>query len=137
MEELLGFRTDVQTHLVGRNGIGGHDFRSDVLIGFREDRVDDDIGRQHEFDAVLLGALHVALDGFDLVLFQQGGADLVALGLEEGVRHATADDQTVGLVQQVVDHAEFVGDLGAAEHDGQRTLRVHGGAAAGRSAATS
>ncbi len=131
VEELLGLRTDVQTHLVGRNRVSGNDFRSDVLVGLREDRIHDDVGRQHEFDAVLLGALDVALDGLDLVLFQQGGADFKALGLEEGVHHATADDQTVGLVEQVLDDAELVGDLGTTEHDGQRTLRVHGGAGQG------
>ena len=95
VEELLGIRADVQTHLVSRNGISCHDFRSDVLVGLREDRVHHDIGRQHEFDAVLLSALDVALDGLDLILFQQGGADLEALGLEEGVNHAAANDQTV------------------------------------------
>ena len=58
-------------------------FRSDVLIGLREDRVHHDIGRQHEFDAVLLSALDVALDGLDLILFQQGGADLEALALRK------------------------------------------------------
>ena len=128
MEELLGIRTDVQTHLVSRNGVGSHDFRSDVLIGLREDRVHHDIGRQHEFDAVLLSALDVALDGLDLILFQQGGADLEALGLEEGVNHAAANDQTVGLVEQVFDHTELVGDLGTAEHDGQRAFRLNGSA---------
>ena len=128
VEELLGIRTDIQTHLVSRNSVGCHDFRSDVLVGLREDRVHHDVGRQHELDAVLFGTLDVALDGFDLILFQQGGADLEALGLEEGVDHAAADDQTVGLVKQVLDYAEFVGNLGTAKHDGQRALRFDGGA---------
>ena len=90
-------------------------------------RVHDDVGRQHELNAVLLGGLDVALDLLKLVLFKQGGADLVALGLEEGEHHAATDDQAVGLVEQVLDHAELVGDLGAAEHDGERALRVLGG----------
>ena len=44
-------------------------------------------------------------------------ADLVPLGLEEGEDHAAADQDAVGLVEQVVDHAELVGYLGAVEHD--------------------
>ncbi len=31
-----GNPADVQTHLVSRNGVGSHDFRSDVLIGLRK-----------------------------------------------------------------------------------------------------
>jgi hypothetical protein len=62
----------------------------------------------------------------DLVLLEEGDADLVALGLEEGVRHAAADQQPVGLAEQLVDDGELVGDLGTAEHHDVGPLDVLG-----------
>ena len=50
----------------------------------------------------------------------------MALGGQEGEDHAAADEQPVGLAQQVVDDAELVGDLRAAEHDDVRPLGVVG-----------
>ena len=50
----------------------------------------------------------------------------MALGLEEGEDHAAADQQLVGLAEQVVDDPELVGDLGAAEHDDVGPLRALG-----------
>ena len=72
------------------------------------------------------GLREVALDGLDLVGLEQRVADLVALRGEEGEAHAAADEQAVDLVEQVVDDAELVGDLRAAEHDHVRALRVVG-----------
>jgi hypothetical protein len=40
----------------------------------------DDVDGQHDLDAGLLRLREVALDGLDLVLLEQRGADLVALG---------------------------------------------------------
>ena len=57
-----------------------------------------------------------AADGVQLVLLQQALADLVALRLQEREHHPAADEQRVGLAEQVVDHAELVGHLRAAEH---------------------
>ncbi|CAM5692219.1 hypothetical protein SHIRM173S_07013 [Streptomyces hirsutus] len=57
-------------------------------------------------------------------LLDQRRADLVALGLEEGVRHAAADEDAVGLAEQFVDDGELVGDLGAAEGDDVGPLDV-------------
>ena len=87
---------------------------------------DHDVGRQHDLARRLLGPLEVAPAGVDLVLLEQALADLVALGLEEGEHHAAADQQPVGLAEQVVDDAELVGDLGAAEHHDVGPLRVLG-----------
>ncbi len=50
----------------------------------------------------------------------------MALGLEEREHHAAADDEAVGLVEQVVDDAELVGDLRAAEDDRVRTFGAVG-----------
>ena len=77
----------------------------------------DDVDGQHDLDALGLGLLEVAADGVELVLLEQARADLVALGLEEGEHHAAADEQPVDRADQVVDDAELVGDLRAAEHD--------------------
>ena len=49
---------------------------------------------------------------------------LVAQGLQEGVSHAAADDEGVDLFQQVVDDADLIGNLSAAEDCNERTLRV-------------
>ena len=124
MEQLLGLRADIETHLVGRNGIRLHDFRSNRSVTGRESGVDDDIRRQNELNTGLLSGLDISLDGFQLIFFQQRGTHLVALGLEEGVHHAAADNQAVGAAEKILDHAKLVRHLGAAEHDGQRTLRV-------------
>ena len=72
------------------------------------------------------GPLEVGPAGVELVLLEQALADLVALGLEEGEDHAAADQQLVGLAEQVVDHAELVGDLRAAEHHDVRPRGVDG-----------
>ena len=57
-----------------------------------------------------------------MVSVQQGGADGAALGHLEGVGHAAADDDGVGLLEQAVDDADLVGDLGAAQNGHQGTL---------------
>ena len=77
-------------------------------------------------DAGLLRPAEVLPADLDLVLLQQALADLVALGHEEGEDHAAADEQPVGLAEQVVDDAELVGDLGPAEHHRVGTLGVLG-----------
>ena len=92
--------------------------RLGLAVAGRERRVDDDVGGQQDLDAGLLRPLQVGPAGVELVLLEEALADLVALGLEEGEHHAAADEQLVGLAEQVVDDAELVGDLRAAEdHD--------------------
>ena len=60
----------------------------------------------------------------ELVFLDQRFADLVPLRLQEGVRHAAADDERVDLVQQVLDDADLVADLGAAEDGDERLGRA-------------
>lgn len=117
--QLAGLRTDVETLLVGRDGVRGDGGGVGRGLGLEigEVRRDQDVHGEHQLDAVVLGALDVLLDGRDLVLLEEGDADLVALGLEEGVGHAAADEQAVGLAEQLVDDGELVGDLGPAERD--------------------
>ena len=45
----------------------------------------------------------------------------LALRVEEGVGHAAADDDGVGLVEEVVDDLDLVGDFGSAD-DGDEGL---------------
>jgi hypothetical protein len=72
-------------------GVGGE------LVG--EDVVDG----QEEADAFGLGFFEGGFGDVDLVGFDEGLAGGLALRVEEGVGHASADDDGVGLVEQVVD----------------------------------
>ena len=53
---------------------------------------------------------------------QQGGADAPAQGHLEGIGHAAADEDGVGLLQEVVDHPDLVRDLGPAQDGHQGAL---------------
>ena len=80
--------------------------------------------RQQELHA-LVGSLLNHLTGIvQPVFFEQGLADAVALGLQEGIGHAAADDDGVSLFEQVVDDGDLVGDLGAAEDSDEGALRI-------------
>ncbi|GAA1952046.1 hypothetical protein GCM10009717_17610 [Agromyces allii] len=127
-ERRSGLGSDVEAE-AGRpeGGLLDRIGRGDHVLGFaRERRRDDDIRRQHDRDAAFGGLGEVALDGLDLVGFEQARADLVALGRQEGEEHAAADEQRVDPREQVRDDAELVGDLRAAEHDRVRALGVLG-----------
>ena len=49
---------------------------------------------------------------------------MVALGDEESIGHAAADDEHVDLVEKVVDNADFIGYLCAAEDSDEGSLRI-------------
>ena len=122
-EEHAGLGPDVEAHPVGRDRSGG----DHLVVGVgRELRGRDDVDRQDDLDAPLLGLGEVAPDLLDLVGLEQALAHLVVLGGEEGEDHAATDEQAVGGLEQVVDHAELVGDLGPAEHHRVGTLGVLG-----------
>ena len=122
-KELRGLGADVQAHLVVGDRVDLHDGRGRVS---RELGGDDDVDGQHQVDATLGGLGDVTLDGVDLVFLEQGLAHRVALCGQEGEDHAAADEEHVGLLQQVGDDAQLVGDLGAAEDDAVGTLGVTG-----------
>ena len=48
----------------------------------------------------------------------------MALGAEEGEAHRAADQDLVGDVEEALDQRDLVGDLGAAQHQDERPLRV-------------
>ena len=60
----------------------------------------------------------------DLIGLEQRVADRLALRGEEREAHRATDHERVDDVEQRFDHAELVGDLGAAEHGDERALRV-------------
>ena len=70
---------------------------------------------QQQLDALGLGFVERGLGDVDLVGLDQRLAGGLAERVEEGVGHAAADQQRVGLVQQVVDDVDLAGDLGAAD----------------------
>ena len=122
-EGALGVRTDVEPELVVGDRVGGHDRggasaensgATTMSVGRISCTPDSSARRRY------------SRHDLDLVLLQQALADPVALGDEEGEDHPAADEQPVGLAEQVVDDAELVGDLGPAEHHGVGTLRVLG-----------
>ena len=116
-ENLGGFGADVQAlHVVG-DGVGGHH----VGLGLGGELAGGHgVGGQQELHAVALGLVDHLQGVVQLVVLAQAVADGAALGLGEGVGHAAADDDGVGLLQQVVDDADLIADLGAAQdgHEG-------------------
>ena len=85
---------------------------------------DDDVDRQDDADVVVGGRRQDPPGVVDAVGLGQALADRLALREQEGVRHPAAEDEHVDLGQQVVDDADLVGDLGAAEDRGERPLGV-------------
>jgi hypothetical protein len=118
-EEGDGFGADVEGHEVcGEGAVAGEDGGFGVgceLVG--EDVVDG----QEEADAVCFGFGEGGFGDVELVGFDEGLAGGLALGVEEGVGHASADDDGVGLGEEVVDDHDFVGDFGSAD-DGDEGL---------------
>ena len=90
---------------------------------------DDVVHGQQELHALFLGAGHHVLGVLDVLAIQQGSAHAAAHGREEGVGHAAADDDLVALFDQVVDDADLVGNLRAAQDGDQRTDGVFKGVA--------
>jgi hypothetical protein len=52
----------------------------------------------------------------DLIFLEEALTHLVSLRRKKGECHAATDHQSVGGPDQVGDHSELVGDLGAAQH---------------------
>ena len=119
-EALARLGSDVEPDLVAGHRVGRHHGRGRVRV---ERGRDHDVGGQHDLDTALGGPAEVLAAGLHLVLLEQALADLVALRRQEGEHHPAADQQGVGLAEQVVDHRELVADLGAAEHDHVGPLR--------------
>ena len=124
-KELAALLADVETlHVVG-DGVGGHGLDVDGAVnGIGEGGGDDGVHGQEELDALGLGLGHHFLAVVDLLGVEEGLAHGIALGGQEGVGHAAADDEGIHLFEEVVDDVELVGDLGAAEDGHEGTLGI-------------
>ncbi len=119
-KQLDGLGADVHAHQIlgdvaldeDRLGVGGE--LGSALV----------VDRQEELHAVGLGLGKHLLGVIKTVRLEQGLANLEALGLLEGIGHAAADDDGVGLLEQVVDDVDLVGDLGTAEDSDEGTLGI-------------
>ena len=118
-EELCRFGADVEGHELGGEGFGALENRA---RGVRVEAVGEDVvDGQEKLDALGFCFVESGACDFDLVFFDERLAGLLALGAEEGVGHAAADEDGVGLVHEGVDDFDFVRDLGAAD-DGDEGL---------------
>ncbi len=77
------------------------------------------ICRQQELDSPLFRFCHQLPGQFQLILLHLGLAKVAALGGQEGVGHAPANEQGINLGQKVADDANFIRDLGTA-NDGYK-----------------
>ena len=102
----------------------------DPMLGAGLELADHDVVQRQHHLAAGLGRLVQQLDGLvHEVVLAEAVADGLAPGLEERVGHGAADDDAVDLGDQVLDDADLVGDLGAAEDGHERPLRVLEGVA--------
>ncbi len=112
--------TDIDRNAIWRNWLAFADVlnaRAGLdLVG------DHVIDRQQNLHTFLFGVLQRLLRQLDLVGFQQRLADFVSLSLEEGVGHTSADDEGIDLAHQVLNDADFVAHLGAAQNRDERLL---------------
>lgn len=85
----------------------------------------DVINGEDELDALGLGLLNEAADSLGTGLVEERVTDGDVLeGLLEGEGHATADNEGVDLVKEVVDELDLVGDLGTTEDGKEGALRL-------------
>lgn len=107
----------VETHPAVRNtiGIGGL-----ASVGILVELIGGDVvDGENNLDVVLLGLFDQITDSLGAGLIEEGGANgHFVESLLEGESHATADDEGVDLLKEVVDQLDLVGDLGTAE-DGE------------------
>jgi hypothetical protein len=82
---------------------------------------------EEEVDAARLRLLEDGAREVELVLLHLRLADRDALCLQERVRHRAADADRVGLRDEVLEHLDLVGHLGAAQDRDERLRRVREG----------
>jgi len=118
-EVLGGPRADVDAEEVGGEVVGGHDGGPGAGLGTVRREVID--GQQHAHP-LRGGALERVVRDADLVLLDARAADRLAGGAEERVRHRAADAEGVDAAEEVLDDADLVRYLGAAEDGDERRL---------------
>ena len=99
--------------------------RDRLVLGAAGDLLgDDDVDRQDHPDLALLGEGEDAPRLVDHVVLGQALADRLALGEQERVRHAAAEDEDVDPVEQVVEDLELARDLRPADDRRERAGRL-------------
>src|SRR5882724_2338813 len=125
-----GFGTDVQAHPAVGCGGDGNGLRRGVRFEFR---ADDVIHGKQQCEFLLLGFFTQTPREVQFVVFDQRLADGLAVGFEEGVRHAAANEHGVGNFHQVFDDFDFVADFGPTENRDEGTRGIgHGFAEVGQ-----
>ncbi len=121
LESCPGIGADVY----GRPGVGdpldGHDL---VLRAARHLLGHHHVRGQEELDTLLLGRGHDGLGVLHPLALEQALAHAEALGREERVGHAAADDEAVDPLQERLQDLDLVGDLGAADDRGEGPRRI-------------
>ena len=122
-EHLTGSGTDVQAHHIVGDIHGVHDLGFDVRI----DGIGEGIGRngvvgQNDMLAEFFGLGEHFLAIGEFFLVDEGSADFAALGLDEGISHAAADEEGVAFFEEVGDDVQFIGNLGAAQNGDEGVL---------------
>lgn len=122
LEQLNGLLTTVKAHPSIRDTIL---VSSEASVGVLVELVgSDEVDRQDNLDVLGLGLLDQLGNGLSTGLVEERVANgEVVLDLLEGESHATADDEGVDLVEQVVDELDLVRDLGTTENGKERSLR--------------
>ncbi len=85
---------------------------------------DDHVHREDDLDALALGVGEDASGLLDHVVLGEALADGLALGQEERVRHAAAEDEDVDLREELVEDLELARDLRPADDRRKRPLGV-------------
>src|SRR6267142_4314059 len=125
-----GFGTDIQAHPAVGCGRDGNGLRRGISLEFR---ADDVIDRKQQCEFLLLRFGTQAPREVQLVVLDERLADGLAVGFEEGVSHAAADEHNVGNFHQVFDDFDLVADFGAAENRDEGTRGIgHGFAEVGQ-----
>ena len=83
----------------------------------------DHVDRQDHADLALLGGREDPLRVLDAIMLGEALADALALCEQERIGHPAPEDEHVDLLEEVVDHANLVGHLGAAKDRRERPLR--------------
>ena len=84
---------------------------------------EDEVDRQPQLAIGALRLLQRLRGQLHALLLDQRVAGRDPLRSEEAEAHRAADQDLVGDLEEAVDHADLVGDLGAAEDDDQRPRR--------------
>ena len=100
--------------MLGRHLVGAH---RRAFAGV-EAGGSDGVARQEHLDLAILRLGEERARQRQLVLLDARLADVRAAGLEKGVGHGAANEEGVDAADQVLEHADLVGDLGATD-DGE------------------